>query len=174
MRQSRIVQRISKPQDFINPFGNNIGDTKQEYFKKFNKDYPMDLMGAAEYEFGALEKTMSIMWKVDMILKEFPMMLDEHAGIQVWMWIPKDMEINKYMDDIQSIYDRGINNKAGEEICKADYGSFADMIGTSEVVDKDGERFVGWLSLCNNYVFFLNEDSAKGFAKYIDEGGDNV
>ena len=171
MRKSTLVQRINKSTGFINPFGNTVGDANKEPFKTFNKEYPMDLMGAAEYEFGSIEKTLSNMWSTDMKLTDFVLMLDEKTGVTIYMWVPQDSNVDDYMDDIESIYEKGKNREDYKEVYKADYGSFYDMIDSGT---KDSETYQGWLSLSNNYVFFLCEENAISFGKYINEGDEDV
>jgi hypothetical protein len=164
---SWLVQRVLKEQDYINPFGTNVGDTKIEFFDKFNKDYPMDYMGAAEFENGSIEDTLSYMYKQDMHLVKHSLYLENFkaAGVEIYIWHPVKEETKNYINDVFHLYNSGDpkSDLKRKEVSKNDYGSFY------QEVNMDAGHNIGWLSLTNKYIFFLNEEKAKSFGKYIDE-----
>ena len=59
--RSWIVQRLSKPTKFLNPYGNTIDFDDKDSIDRVAKVFSTDYMGAFEYEHGALGQSMSRM-----------------------------------------------------------------------------------------------------------------
>ena len=133
-------------------------------------------MGAAEYEWGALPKCLGKMWDADLKMGVF-----EDLVVKVYVIYPtkvvrwkgcefeevKNFSVQAYTKDINTIYHK-INSMGTpiDEICKGDHGSFRKAIIKRKVYNEE-RKTIGWLSLCNNYAWFLDKEVADKFAKLV-------
>tara|TARA_Y100000593_G_scaffold43811_1_gene83661 strand:- start:4107 stop:4535 length:429 start_codon:yes stop_codon:yes gene_type:complete len=131
----------------------------------------VDYMGSAEYEWGALPECLGKMW--DYSLKTHSITINNKKVYIIYPWKTikwkgtEFEEITKYYidcytNDINNIYN--MVNPRGEEqteICKSDYGSFRD------VINGKNDKNIGWLSISNNYAWFIDKNIANQFTKLV-------
>lgn len=165
MKSSWLIQRLQAPQRSDNPFafggGMKNGGLSDQAMDIIRGIFSFDYMGSAEFEFGALPKTLQ---KIASSIDEYSM-----ATIQV-AFKYKEWKTNTTLTGKVPVYvicrmadlaevTRRIEAYAKGKTPKSEEGY--DM-GTKERVSLDGslaeaeydKRTIGWLELDNGYFFF--------------------
>ena len=166
IRRSWNVQRFSRGVDYINPFGNVALDIEDKDLAKLLLSIcSPDYMGASEYEWGALPKCLGKMWKTPLEMgntdindvKVYVIYPTQDVG-----WRDDKISFDQYVKDINSIYNMvDVRGDKMNEVCKRDYGSF------NKAINKENDKTIGWLSLCNHYAWFLDKNIAKKFGVLV-------
>jgi hypothetical protein len=161
------VQRCTMPQDFINPFGNNITDINDAATQEaLSKVIKTDYMGAAEYEWGEFPKRLAKFWELgssdDLALHSI-LMPDHFAVDRLYIichWEDIIAAQKAMIELVQKSEKKGVNEGYWPEVSKADHGSFRRVL-----LNEDGDdlKTKGWISMQNNLAWFVDEDMARGF-----------
>ena len=163
--RSWIVQRLSKPTKFLNPYGNTIDFDDKDSIDRVAKVFSTDYMGAFEYEHGALGQSMSRMY--DNIINIVEYQHDDFRCYIVYSVDP-DAIVGKIKSQLQLVkffieenYFKGMN---GEEVAKNDYGSFYKRVNG----EWHSEELMGWYDLRNDFAWFLELEDAEKFKSLFD------
>lgn len=183
-KHSWIVQQLLTPVDFINPFGNilmELGDDARNTIKKvFEPEY----MGAAEFEWGALPKSLARMYEDnDLIIETLPLFENTMEQIEPPIQIIYVGNKNKAIDrlfSINKIYEESKQNfgtkSAMKEVSKNDFGSFYQTINKiqTDLPGRFNKRLKGWYDLMLDYAVFLDDEKgrimSKSFYNALTEG----
>ena len=183
--KNRLVQRLSKPTGYINPWGDM--NKQIPSILKFEDIADPDYMGAAEFEWGAYPNFFKHMVDKYLDKKVFK------TQFEVKHWLHPDKTVATYLigfgDELNIIKsigeymqrsnpDNPKKHPFGREVSKNDYGSFADTI--KDIVseeNKSNKQTIGWINLDGrehpeylNYGFmwFISEEMYKDFIKLFD------
>jgi len=183
--RSWIVQQLSIPTKgkMPNPFTDiGIGLTESaqnEIYKVFSTEY----MGAAEFEWGAFQKTLSKMWDdkdlvhevIEFYLHDITKedLLDpECDGPPIKMYyVGNSLKMDSHVNNVRKNLNRLISSyeKYGRyiQVTKADNGSMFKAIYD---INGDGECYrnediKGWLCFDNHYAVFLDDKDGKTMSK---------
>ena len=163
--RSWIVQRLSKPTKFLNPYGNTIDFDDKDSINRVAKVFSTDYMGAFEYEHGALGQSMSRMYDNIINIVEY-----QHDDFRYYIVYSVNSDWNvglikgrsrliQYL--IEENYNKGMN---GEEVAKNDYGSFYKRVNG----EWHSEELMGWYDLRNDFAWFLELEDAEKFKSLFD------
>jgi len=156
MKKSYLIQRLQKPQSFENPFrfggGYKDGGLSENAMDLLRPIFSFDYMGAAEFEFGALPKTLQKMAENASNLVSGNLIATTKNGNEEFVFYicQKDhkLEVVKRIK-IKAHSEYGDNNFS----CK-------EWVGLQRVVDKEKYAdHIGWLELDNGYFFFVDKDA---------------
>ena len=154
-----LVARLSKPVGYVNPFGACSPEAQTELKDVVSFDY----MGAAEYEYGAIPKCLSNMWKMPLILETIS--TPDEAKVELAHIVRiRTIESDKLIESIQDIYEKGKNDSI-KEVSKGDYGSYY------KALHNDSEA-IGWLNIKHYFAWFIDKEVAVDFLNHLDNQGD--
>lgn len=158
--RSWIVQRLNKPQEFLNPYGNTIDFNDKDSVDRVAKVFSTDYMGAFEYEHGILGQSMSRMYDNKTTLIEYKT-ADFHCYIVFTTdsnWGLSEIKSQKQLvkQFIKENYFKGMNR---ESVAKNDYGSFYERVNGKFY----NEELLGWYDLQNDFAWFIDKKMAKEF-----------
>ena len=172
-KRSWIVQQLLIPmydkadsEISINPFGNILTDISNED-KNGNHTGARDnmaqifdpaYMGAAEFEWGALPKSLGRMWDNDNII------MQRKSVATIYMHFVGDKDLmNDYRKLLREVF--WAYPQAQSDICKDitknDYGSLYKTLTKADEYDK---RLKGWYDLENDFAAFICDDEGTDMA----------
>lgn len=146
-----LLQRLLSPPGFESPFGGiatflGFNDqTKRELFKIVSFDY----MGATEYEFGAIPKSLQQIF----LKRNNELFTEEICGAAFLIIIPKN-ERDQYVEKIKSWT---TSNYDGHR----EYSGLNDIVSNNPLLKED---LVGWLDISDNVLFFRNTNDGVKMA----------
>jgi|TARA_R100001530_G_scaffold85234_1_gene59399 hypothetical protein len=183
-KRSWLVQQLCTPMKgkMPNPFTNiGIGLTESAQ-KEIHKVFTTNYMGAAEFEWGAFQETLSDMWdSKDLVHEviEFYLhditeedLLDPNCGPPIKMYyVGNSQEIDYHVDCVRNNLNRLISSyekyDTYVQITKADHGTMFRAI--YDISDDNGwskdESIKGWLCFDNHYAVFLDDKDGKTMSK---------
>lgn len=163
MSPTRLIQRLEMPRTNIEPnpfnFGaGRFGGFSYDALKDLNKILNFSYMGAAEYENGAVPKSVETLWEWGQqnALVMSSMKLD---GSEIFYICNKDME-----NGVKSTIRRLAHNKRRFTL---DYVGLDDILTGKRPKPSKPRDLAGWLELDNHFMFFVDktmfENSVKLF-----------
>jgi len=166
MEKSRLVQRLKKPTGCYNPFsfgsGLKNGGLTQDAFDQLNKIFSFDLMGAAEFEFGAIPKALE---------KMFDNKSDFVKGFITVNWKTtrwKTGEAIKGKDKVYFLCHKEQRKEVKRRITSwATGNNISGLPKCSVSLDYsfDSNFCQGWLELDNGFFFFIDKEMWKNTNK---------
>ena len=192
---SRIVQQLLIPPDtiknddgsvFINPYGNILMDIEsKEALKAVAETFNPAYMGAAEFEWGALPKSLSRMFEDNTIVhRELPLAaLENTVAPRNVHYVGSSEVADQNMAMMYKVYEKGYMNRFEEHpkyVSKNDCGSLyvqvkAKYDGTDKYIatryPKYDERLMGWYDLEHDFAVFTDEYHSELFYN-LEKGND--
>ena len=170
MKDSFLIQRLKKPVGY-NPhsFGGGCknGGVNDEAMKEISEVFSFDYMGASEFEFGKLPKTLSRI--VDDSSNFTSGSLTVHWETCGWRWEAK--EIKKGQGKVYFI----CHKEQKEEVKKRIKGwaKGKSISGDTKClvmldVSFDEKYFHGWLELDNGFFFFIDKEMFENTKKLFE------
>lgn len=146
MERTYLVQRLLKPKEAINPFsfggGLKNGGLSNDALNLIGKIWSFDYMGSAEFEFGAVPKTLSK-------ILEYSNKNATNGEIKlikpIFYLCEKNMKKN---------VEERIKQIAKEKIAYLKEPTFLK----ESLMGKNFYDYAGWLELNNNFMFFIDEE----------------
>jgi len=126
-----------------------------EYDDKKGLDYnfEMDYMGSAEYEFGALPKSLNrIITNLNSYITT-TLALKDFKDRSLRLYHPKDFDVNKYLEYLKAIADRTHRLKESIQL-KTLITGIDEYWSTRPITEKDWERICDVLWDIDNDVWF--------------------
>lgn len=150
MKNTYLIQRLEKPYGHINPFsfggGYVNGGMSKEASEILKNIMSFDYMGAAEYEFGSLPKSLDNIAKSK---NEYVSFSKEYNGkVPVYVICHSVM-----VEEIK----RMLSELAKGKIQTKGFTNFRAAIGMDSFLTKEKCKTVGWLELNNDFFFFTDK-----------------
>ena len=170
-----LIQRLSKPRGFINPWGDVNNGVKDVNIKDVVSP---DYMGAAEYEWGTYSKCIEIMQKYGTKLSIISLYPENTTGrysasIPIYIVSSKGCEPSEVIEEIRHLYFKPSLelHETGllPEISKSDYSSFYKECRKVAVCKFNDIRTHGWLNVKKYYSFFIESELAESFNQYFNQ-----
>lgn len=177
MRSSWLIQRLNKPRGHINPFsfggGLRNGGLSDEAMDLLNGIFSFDYMGAAEFEFGAVPKTLREMAKNSKKYEAFTIQIPLNKVEKDWR-DKSESEISG-----EAVIYVICNKNDIEEVASRIEGyafhrynsNLKETTRLATVLRPHGE-FIndtqGWLELDNGYFFFINREMWEKVAELFE------
>lgn len=170
-KQPHLVQRLNKPRHpgRPNPFafggGQRFGGLTEEAAGDLSTAFDFDYMGAAEYEYGAVQKALASIWeagqKGELEAWEFEIptasvklanwakregwTFPETQTLKVYALAPKELKT-----DIETFIRETAKEDKTRDECVMFWRAFAVKEGS------DPYKLAGWLELDNGFMFFAD------------------
>lgn len=148
MNSTYLIQRLNKPQNFINPFSFGVGfkngglsDKAAEIIKGI---WSFDYMGSAEFEFGAIPKS----------LREISIYSHENKAEIGEIRLQKPV-FYFCKGDIKEDTEKIIRELAKDKLWLKQPSFFSEVLNNE---NPQYYRTKGWLELDNNFMFFVDKE----------------
>ncbi|HJZ18842.1 MAG TPA: hypothetical protein VJ208_01950 [Candidatus Nanoarchaeia archaeon] len=148
MEKTYLVQRLTKPKGRINPFafGGGLvkGGLSDEGANLISKIWDFDYMGASEFEWGAIPKTIQRIAQYS------------SKGSAVIGNVQLEKDIHYFCERDMKIYvEQTIRDIANNKLRLKEPAYLKEAI---KMDDGFGLRYKGWLELNNGFAFFVDEE----------------
>ncbi len=169
MENSKLIQRLKKPVNYLNPFsfggGLKTGGISKENMDILMKVFSFDYMGAGEFEYGALP---------DALNRMIDNSSDLVKGSMTTHWKTTRWETREKIKGSDKIY--FICYKEQRKEVKRRIASWAtgnNISGTPKCgvrLDSsfDDREYLGWLELNNGFFFFIDEKMWRNTCELFD------
>ena len=191
LRNSYLIQRLQKPYTGCegNPFvfggGKLRGGINKEAYALINQIFRFDYMGAAEFEFGAVPKSLDAIrvgFENDLVvtgeikIKDIPVYYACHKDVQ-----------NEVETRIKEFGEGKYKGRTKERVV------FADVISTiqkknnpskepqskreKEWAEQDAKyylEYIGWLEIDNHFIWFVDKNAFDKFTHLFGKEAENV
>jgi hypothetical protein len=173
LRNTYLVQRLQKPYPGCenNPFnfggGLRCGGLNKEAFDVINKVFKFDYMGAAEFEFGAVAKSIKniveYLQKVEGVYGQFkiqglPIYYICHASVEA--------DVKERIKELSSPY-RKFRTKEAVLFNEAIGARKDSTLKTDDKYRQHLLNYVGWLELENHFMFFIDKTTFEQFYELV-------
>ena len=168
MKSSYLIQRLQKPYPGSedNPFnwggGYIRGGFNETAYKHLNQIFRFDYMGAAEFEFGEVPKSMSIIQAYFtigngvtgvMYIHKIPVYYLCHKLLETEVKDRiKELSQNKYRLKEHTFFDEALAARIP-----------ANIVPEKKDKYKFAAEFIGWLDIENHFMFFLDKSAFDKF-----------
>ncbi len=152
--RKNLLQRLMPPKGFENPFGSiaPLRGLNNEGKKELLKIVDFDYMGASEYEFGSIPKSLQNIFHK----KDKELFTEEICGATFLVLISKS-EKDEYIEKIKS-WTTPNHDGHGE------YSGLNDIVSGKPLRN---EKLVGWLDITDDVLFFRNTDDGIKMANTL-------
>lgn len=187
-RSSYLIQRLKKPWGDPGVFtfggGYRYGGLTEDAFKLLNKIFSFDYMGAAEFEFGAVQKSLKCItdymiadkaaigtFKINKVPVYYICHSLEESEVKTRI---KDLATGKYFKDGNRTKEAVFLNDAIEardpEVFIKKHPINGFTYKTPEDVEKQRNfylNYIGWIDLDNDFMFFVDVTAFVRFVKLV-------
>ena len=158
-----LVQRVSKPKDYVNPFNNTDKAAQTTLMNVISFDY----MGAAEYEHGAVNECLSDMWEGELNFHKINIPGKYNDKYKMMYLVVLKGTADSLDDILTAITEVLYKGKGDDEVSKADYGSYYRALTETD------KRFIpdtkGWINLKHRFAWFIDKEMAHNFANHLNQ-----
>jgi len=168
LESSWLIQRLNKPHNIIiegeavdNPFsfggGYINGGLLDKAMELIRPIFSFDYMGAAEFEFGAVPEFFQ---NVVNNIKSYSSWSLEINNTPVYVIGQKELK-EQITERIKEISKEG-------KIYTKEFVGLEEACGLDKRYSKEDCRFIGWLELDNNFLFFVDKDAFEKTKKLFE------
>lgn len=165
-KRTWLIQRLNRPYKNakLNPFafggGYKNGGLSDEAMDLLNDVFSFDYMGAAEFEWGAVPKSLHAMgqyaYNGNLEAKTYKVGDEE---VYVFANVGYANNMQKFLDDLAN---RKVETK------EATHFRWAMGLEEGDYYKKTDCRTIGWLEIDNHFAFFTDRNVANNFAAIFD------
>lgn len=161
LNRTWLIQRLNKPyggkgifKDNPFSFGGGLinGGLSKEAMDLLRPIFSFDYMGSAEFEFGAVPKSLDHIIKN---IKEYNARTIKIAKQPVYVIAPA--ALSEKIDEL-------LNQLAKDKIHCKESVNFDSALGLDKYFPKEKCNTIGWLELDNHFMFFVDETAYKSVA----------
>ncbi len=157
-----LVQRLNMPlkdSNFINPFNPSINSIPEKALKLLQTLFTIDYMGAAEFEFGAIPKSLSIILSNEFNFIPFRVTLEDKYTCYVYC---KEEVKDEVVERVKELF------KKNSSIRLKEYSNFRESYIKPVYQNTHYQaKTIGWLELDNNFFIFKTKELMNAWLKLI-------
>lgn len=173
MKRSWLIQRLQSPYPGCenNPFnfggGYARGGIEKNIYAELNRIFRFDYMGAAEFEFGIIPKSLGRILTYYAGGESVNGMVRIHGMPVYYLCYNSDKaEVEKRIKDLSQ-----------NKVQLKEYTLFSEALASRvpfDIVPEKAEKYkkykeyIGWLELDNDFIFFLDKEILERFTGFMD------